>query len=120
MHYAAPSYKPVPPVPGPLISSLRRVSVQQRYSVVQRVLTSVGHSNFPLAPLSQWKRRMASPAEANTDGKPESDPTLPDASSNPVVAKVLKKFVEQYETRDTTFQDSIIDEVRSDANRDCT
>lgn len=56
---------------------------------------------------------MASPATTNADGKPESDSTLPDASSNPVVAKVLKNFVEQYETRDTVFQDSIIDEVRS-------
>ena len=46
-----------------------------------------------------------------TDGKPDLDTTLPDASSNPLVAKVLKNFIEQYETRDTVVQDAIIDEV---------
>lgn len=47
-----------------------------------------------------------------TDGKSDQDANLPDASSNPVVAKVLKNFIEQYETRDIKVQDAIIDEVR--------
>lgn len=55
---------------------------------------------------------MASDIPPTAEGKPDADTTLPDASSNPLVSKVLKNFVEQYETRDTKFQDSIIDEVR--------
>lgn len=56
---------------------------------------------------------MASAPAPNVDAEGKPATPLADASSNPVVAKVLSNFVKQYETRDTKEQDQIIDEAYS-------
>lgn len=56
----------------------------------------------PAAAAPEPKQDVAAPA--GTVVESAASPELPDASSDPVVAGVLQRFVQQYETKDTKEQ----------------
>lgn len=69
---------------------------------------AVAGSNAP-EPQTEPTTGVTEPPVASAAAAPEAvaakpEPSLPDAASDPVVAGVLKRFIQQYETKDTVQQ----------------
>jgi hypothetical protein len=80
-------------------AGIRLAQVWAKTSVPSRIFRPTARSAASVV-------TMATPEPApKTDDAP---PAQPDASSDPLVASILSNFVEQYETKDTKKQDSII------------